>query len=1019
MPRSTRIIRQRYVRQRRSGKTGRQVIRGLLIALIFAMALFVFIFVTVLGTAAAVFDNLTQELPDFSQIEKLGQDIDTTFETTRSYAWGRDQDQSSEPELELIYEVIDPLGGDREWKSLDQIPLSLINATIAIEDKSFWTNQGFDVEGIGRAFYEYVVLGGQIQGGSSITQQLVKNSLISEERRIVGEDIGLDDYRRKAEELLLAQRVSQVYSKDQILEWYLNTNFYGNLAYGVEAAARVYFDKPASSLTLAETTMLAAIPQSPALNPIDNPEEAKARQELVLDAMLRDGYISRDAMIAAKFEPIDVSSSIGDRFDIVAPHFALYVRQKLEKMFGPEMVLRGGLKVYTSLDLEMQQQAECLARVHVERLSGETSMELGADEIASCPAAAFLSPLRPNDVGKDHQVNNAAVVALDPKTGEIKAMAGSLDYWDQSIDGSFNVAVDGLRQPGSAFKPFTYLTSLSQGYTAASMVLDVETDFGTAAGGSVYVPQNYDRTFHGPMRLRQALTNSYNVPAVQVMSWVGVDKVIRTAHSMGITSLDQGPNSYGLPLTLGGGEVSLLDMVYAFSVMDNMGVMIGESIPDSESRMGFRSLDPVAILRVEDKDGNVLYQYDQPKRREILTPQLAFLMNDILSDRSGRCAAFGCPNALELAENRPAAVKTGTTNEFRDAWTVGYTPQLVTGVWIGNSDNSSMDNVPGSKGAAPIWQAFMNWAHQESAIEVWQRPQAITRMTVCETSGLLPTSYCPTVDEYFIVGTEPTVYDNLYQEFKINRETGRLATIATPPELIESKIYLAYPEKAADWVREQGIEQPPSDYDTISTPSDTSGAAAILSPQPFDFVKDLVEITGNAGGDNFRFYRLAFFEGLTPTQMESIAEEVNVTRSNETLAVWDVSQLDGLYTLLLTVVRRDGTFDEVSLPVTIDNVPPTADIVFPIPDQNVFTDDEWIIVQAQVDDDTSVNRVEFFADQAEVPFAISTVPPFTEKWSIPGPGCHIFRVIAYDAAGNSAESQPVRACAIDRGQDTG
>jgi len=520
------------------------------------------------------------------------------------------------------------------------------------------------------------------------------------------------------------------------------------------------------------------------------------------------------------------------------------------------------------------------------------------------------------------------------------------------------------------------------------------------------------------MRLRQALSNSYNVPAVQVMSWVGVDKVIRTAHSMGITSLDKGPNSYGLPLTLGGGEVSLLDMAYAFSVMDNMGVMIGESIPESESRMGFRSLDPVAILRVEDKDGNVLYQYDQPKRREILTPQLAFLMNDILSDRNGRCAAFGCPNALELAENRPAAAKTGTTNEFRDAWTVGYTPQLVTGVWVGNSDNSTMDNVPGSKGAAPIWQAFMNWAHQESEIEVWQRPQAITRMTVCETSGLLPTSYCPTVDEYFIVGTEPTVYDNLYQEFKINRETGRLATVATPPELIESKIYLAYPEKAADWVREQGIELPPSDYDTISTPSDTSGAAAILSPQPFDFVQDLVEITGNAGGDNFRFYRLAFFEGLTPTHLESIVEEVNVTRSNETLAVWDVSQLDGLYTLLLTVVRRDGTFDEVSLPVTIDNVAPTADVVFPIPDQSVFTDDEWIIVQAKVDDDTSVDRVEFFADQAEVPFAISTVPPFTEKWSIPGQGCHQFRVIAYDAAGNSAESQPVRACAIDRGQDT-
>jgi membrane carboxypeptidase/penicillin-binding protein len=860
--------------------------------------------------------------------------------------------------------------------------------------------------------------GGEIQGGSSITQQLVKNSLIPEEQRSVGDKIGLDDYRRKADELLLAQRVAQVYTKDQILEWYLNTNFYGNLAYGVEAAARVYFDKPAAQLTVAESAMLAVIPQSPALNPIDNPEEAKARQELVLDAMFREGYISSEELTAAKFTPIKVSSSIGDRFDIVAPHFSVYVRKQLEGMFGPEKVLRGGLRVYTSLDLEMQRQAECLARVQVRRLSGDEGPELAADERLSCPAVEYLAPLRPSDEGLDLQVNNAAVVALDPQTGELKAMVGSLDYWNEEIDGSFNVAVDGLRQPGSSFKPFTYLTALSQGYTAASMVLDVESDFGPAARTSAYVPQNYDRKFHGPMRLRKALTNSYNIPAVQVMSWVGVDKVIRTAHSMGITSLDKGPNSYGLPLTLGGGEVSLIDMVYAFSVMDNMGVMIGQPVPEDERRLGFRTLDPVAILRVEDKDGNVIYEYSQPERREILTPQLAFIMNDMLSDRLGRCAAFGCPNALELAEGRPAAAKTGTTNEFRDAWTVGYTPQLVAGVWLGNSDNSRMKNLPGSKGAAPIWQAFMNWALKDRASEAWPRPIGIREMTVCDTSGLLPTPYCPTIEEYFISGTEPTIYDNVYQEFKTNRETGRLATVNTPPELIDSKIYLVYPEKAADWVRENGIEQPPSEYDTINTPEGSSGAAAITSPKSFDFINGLVEITGNAGGDDFRYYRLAYFEGLTPNQLETIADQVRVTRNNEMLAVWDTSELNGLYTLLLTVVRRDGSFDEVTLPVTVDNKPPSADIVFPIDDQIVFLEDEWIIIQAQVEDDISISSVDFFADGAEVPFAISTVPPFTEKWVILGEGCNLFRVVAHDAAGNNTESSPVKACVVDRDSGT-
>ena len=1014
MPTSARIIRKRYIRNRRAGRTGRIIFRGTIVFLLLAAIGLGLFFISAVGATAAAFEYFTQDLPDFSQIERLGQDIDTTFETTKIFAWSGDSEQEAEGKLELIYDVIDPLGGDREWITLNQVPLSLINATVASEDKTFWTNQGFDIEGIGRAFYEYFLQGGEVQGGSSITQQLVKNTLIPEEQRTVGEEIGLDDYRRKADELILAQRVAQVYTKDQILEWYLNTNFYGNLAYGVEAAARAYYNKPAAQLTVAESAMLAAIPQSPALNPIDNPKEAKARQELILDAMFREGYISSEELISAKFEPVEISSSIGDRFDIVAPHFAIYVRKQLEEMFGPEKVLRGGLRVYTTLDLDMQRQAECLAQAQVSRLSGEEGVVMAADEIASCPALEYLAPLRTADVGVDHQVNNAAVVALDPRTGEVKAMVGSLDYWNEEIDGSFNVAVDGLRQPGSSFKPFTYLTALSQGYTAATMVLDVESDFGPAAGTSAYVPQNYDRRFRGPMRLRRALTNSYNVPAVQVMSWVGVDKVIRTAHSMGITSLDKGSKSYGLPLTLGGGEVRLIDMAYAFAVIDNMGVMIGQPVPAEEQRLGFRNLDPVVILRVEDKDGNVIYEYDQPERREILTPQLAFIMNDVLSDRSGRCAGFGCPNALELAGGRPAVAKTGTTNDFKDAWTVGYTPELVTGVWLGNSDNSPMKNLPGSKGAAPIWQAFMNWALEDLPAEAWPQPPGITEMTVCETSGLLPTPYCPTIKEYFIVGTAPTLYDNVYQEFRINRETGRLATVNTPPELVDSKIYMVYPEKAADWVRENEIEQPPSEYDTIDTPEGSSGSATITSPKSFDFVNGLVEVTGNAGGDNFQYYRLASYEGLTPSLLETIVDQVSLTRNNETLALWDTSELNGLYTLLLTVVRGDGSFDEVTLPITVDNKPPSAEIVFPIPDQIVFSDDEWIIIQAQVEDDISISSVDFFADGAEVPFAISTVPPFTEKWIIIGEGCRRFRVVAHDAAGNSTESSPVRACVVER-----
>lgn len=1014
MAKTTRVMTWRRRRDKRSGRTLRLLLRIALIAIFIGL---VVIFTFVLGgvtSVGAVYGYFTRDLPDFTEIELLGQDVNTTFETTKIYAW--DRGPNGEPELALIYEVIDPLGGDRQWLELDTIPQNVLDATVAIEDKSFWNNQGFDVQGIGRAFYEYVVLGGQVQGGSSITQQLVKNNLIEEERRIVGAEVEVDDYQRKIEELLLAQRLSQTYTKEQILEWYLNSNFYGNLAYGIEAAARVYFNKPAAQLTLPEAAMLAAIPQSPALNPIDNPEAAKVRQELVLDAMFREGFIDRDTLVTARYTPMEVAPGIEDRFDIIAPHFALYVRQELEERFGPEMVLRGGLTVYTSLDLEMQRQAECVARAQVARLSGATEADLPADELAGCATLDYLRPLPAGDVGRDHLVNNASMVALDPNTGEIKVMVGSLDYWNESIDGSFNVAVDGLRQPGSSFKPFTYLTALSQGYTAASMVLDVETDFGTPFNGIAYIPQNYDRQFHGPMRLRAALGNSYNVPAVEVMSWVGVDNVIRTAHSLGITSLDGGPNSYGLSLTLGGGEVKLLDMVYAFSVMDNMGVMIGQPRPEENQRLGYRTIDPVSILRVEDRNGEVIYEYNEPQRREILTPQLAFIMNDMLSDENARCAGFGCPNALELPDNRPAAVKTGTTNDYRDAWTVGYTPQLVTGVWVGNTDNTPMEDVPGSKGAAPIWQAFMTWATQDEPVLGWDRPRAIIEKAVCDLSGLLPNGLCPTVTEYFVDGTDPTVFDNIYQEFQINRETGRLATIYTPPGLIETVVYRIYPERAADWVRENEIEQPPTEYDTITGPAQRAGDVTILSPAPFDYVSGLVAIQGSTGVEEFDHYRLAYFEGLTPTTLQIIADDVRAEREEAFLGEWDVSNLNGLYTLLLTVVRENGTFEEVSIPVTVDNRPPEVEILFPLPGQTIFTDEEWVIIQALAEDDISIDRVEFYVDNAGVPFSVSTVPPFSEKWTIPGPGCHTFRVVAVDAAGNETTSNSVNVCLVERGE---
>ena len=969
-----------------------------------------------LGGASAVigaYAYFTRDLPEPEAIEAA----DENFETTKIY------DRTGQ---HLLYEVIDPTGGDRTWVPLDQIPDTLICATVASEDRSFWENPGFNPRGIARAFWANI-RGQQIQGGSSITQQLIKNVVIEKERRYISaEGPSWKDYERKITEILLAYRITQKYSKEQILEWYLNTNFYGNLAYGIEAASRVYFGKSASELTLSEAATLAAIPQFPKMNPFDDPEAARKRQGLVLDAMVRQGCITREQAVAAKYEPWHLATLV-ERFDIQAPHFSIYVRKQLEEMFGPEMVYRGGLRVYTTLDLDLQEQAECVARAQIRRLSGEDDEAVVQEAIANgCKAAQFLPPLYAAGVGRDHHVSNAAVVAIRPGTGEILAMVGSLDYWNQEIDGHFNVAVDGLRQPGSSFKPFTYVTLLAQGDNVAHMFLDVRKAF-QQPNGVPYVPENYDRKYHGPQRMRLALARSYNIPAVEALSLAGVDNVIRTAHKMGITTLDKGLDYYGLSLTLGGGEVHLIDMVYAFSVFANGGRMYGAPVPEDQRRPGYRELNPVAILRVEDRNGNVLYEYDQPESVDILSPQLAYLMNSMLSDKQARWAAMGRPNALELSNDRPAAAKTGTTNDFRDAWTIGYTPQLAVGVWVGNSDNSEMKNLPGSRGAAPIWHAVMDYALQDEEPIPFPRPDGLIEMPICSLSGKLPGPYCPTVNELFIPGTEPTEQCDIHQVFLVNRETGKLCTVYTPPELCEERVYEVYPPEAADWIaslpEDRRPPTPPTEYDTIYGPTRNDADVAIIYPTPYSYIRGTVPITGNAKGGDFNFYRVLFGQGLNPTEWIQIGPDHGNQVDHNILEFWHTAGLDGLYSLRLSVVDHSSALRETTIQVTVDNISPTVQLTHPYDGDTYEAGyDEWVNVNAEVDD-YSIARVEFYEYPGPKssepppglqPFSVRNVAPFNVNWPLGSVGVHTFYVVVVDEAGNSVTSERVTVQVVPR-----
>lgn len=1005
---TARLARQRRRRRRDQGLTAPRLLRW---AIAGAVVLTVLLVVLTAGTAAAfvaIYAHYARQLPPAERITAAEEEA---FLTSVFY------DRSGSA---VLYEVIDPTGGDRRWLSVGQIPQYFLDATVAIEDTSFYANPGFDLRGMARALWSNLT-GGQLQGGSTITQQLVRNVLLDEaERRAIS-------YDRKVKEVILATEISRLYSKAQILEWYVNTNFYGGWAYGIEAAAQQYFSKPARDLTLAEAAMLAAIPQYPLQNPIDNPQAAKLRQEIVLQTMVVQSYISQEQADAAIQEPLIVRP-FAERYGIVAPHFSTYARAEAETILndlgldGARLVTRGGLRVYTTLDLDLQLQAECAARAQVTRLDGnDPTATPNTSAGTPCTAAAYLPPLPAEMSGVEREVTNAAAVVLRAETGEILAMVGSVDFWNEGIQGSYNTAL-AQRQPGSAFKPVVYTAAFLQGalpgypngITAATMTYDVPIEFDN--GGRPYTPVNIDRQYHGPVSVRAALANSYNVPPVQLVNLIGLGPVIRTAHRLGINSLNQA-DGYGLALALGSGEVSLLDLTYAFSVFNNGGMMVGMPVHKDQSIPGFRTLNPVAVLRIEDADGRVLWQYGEEthtyQRRLILEPALAYIMTDILADSAARAPAFGRGAPLELS--RPAAVKTGTTNDNRDSWTVGYTPQIVTGVWVGNNNNHGMTDVTGTTGAAPIWYAIMEYLHARDALppREWERPPTVVERVVCEVSGLLPTRYCPQTRELFYVDpqrgidTQPTQADTYWNNYRVNVCTGLLANASSPAGCVEDVVYFDYPQETRAWARETGQRFPPTEYDPVDTASPSS-PVAIVSPPFLARVAGVVEVRGNVSDDGFAYFRLDYGAGPQPDVWLQIGEEQTTPGRDIALGTWDTTGLsDGaVYTLRLTMVRADNSLERAYVSVTVDNQPPQVALIEPAPESHyTMGDDLYVPLRAEPDDNVQMAYVEFYRDGELI--ATSEEWPYTVRWMLGEPGEHTFWAVAYDAADNRAESERV------------
>ena len=767
---------------------------------IFKKALSLFFWLGFLGiiTVSAIFVYFSRELPNPDRLNKI-----TFSQSTRIY------DRNGI----LLYEIYGNKGKATYVKS-DQISDYLKKATVATEDAQFYSHFGINFRGVARAIYYDLVKHRIVQGGSTITQQFVKNYYLSPKRTL----------SRKIKEAILAVELEMKYSKDKILTMYLNQISYGSNTQGIEAASEMFFGKHAQNLSLAESAILAALPKAPTYySPYGSHFQAlKKRQEYILDRMAKLGFITTKQAEKAKKEKIKFKKPTQK---IKAPHFVMYIREYLEKKYGLNYLEHSGLRVYTTLDWPLQKVAEKVLAQGIKR-------------------------------DRRYNAHNGALVAIDPKTGQILAMVGSKNYFGQAepkncqsgkncyFEPNMNVAIS-PRQPGSSFKPIVYAKALSKGYTPKTVLYDVLTDFSVGYQKS-YVPTDYDLKTRGPVTIRQALAWSLNIPAVKVLYLAGKDQVINLAHQMGITTL-QNPRRLGLALVLGGGEVKLLDEVGAYSVFPQEGIK-----------------HPIAsILKIVNSSGRILEQWqDQPKR--VLSQQVARQINSILSDEKTRAKIFGSHSALWL-KDRPAAAKTGTTNNHRDAWTVGYTPSLVAGVWVGNNDNRPMNRYgAGSFAAAPIWHKFM-----EEAYKIKEMNSSTTNQINPDYTFTLPKkpeSFTPPEN----ITTGKAVLDGKpYGEIKvkIDRISGKLATKFTPPDLVVEKSFrqihcLLYwinkdnpqgpkPEHPEDdpqfwnWERpvlawasgrsgfENYNQQPPTESDDLHLPQNRP-RIEIISPKPKD-----------------------------------------------------------------------------------------------------------------------------------------------------------------------------------------
>ncbi len=854
-------------------KTGGCLLRGMIVLV------FIVVAVGLVLVAAGIYEyySIAAGLPSVTDLQQRA----SQFETTRILDRNGD----------VLYEILDPQAGRRTYIPLSQISPTLVAATIATEDKDFYTHGGFDPLAIVRAFWQNLKSGETVSGASTITQQLARALLLTPEQR------SQQTYLRKVREAILATEIERRYSKDEILELYLNEIYYGNLAYGVEAAAETYFNTSASQLTVGQAAFLAGLPQAPSVYDIySNRDATMARFQTVVMAMLTVStqyqciYVSNasqkvcvDGSVAANaIQEIQNQTFSPPTENMRYPHWVEYIRGLLESRYDPQTIYRSGFNVYTTLDPAMQDSAQQIVTNQVNALANK-------------------------------HVTDGALVAIKPSTGEILAMVGSPDFYNDANAGQINMAVSPTRQPGSSIKPFTYLAAFEKGWTPATLIWDVPSEFPPSGlpndPNPKYVPTDFDLKYRGPVTVRTAIANSLNIPAVKTLNFVGVygdTGLIAMAKRLGITSLTR--NDYGLSLTLGGGEVSLLEMTGGYAVIANSGIKI----------------PPVAILKIVDFKGDVVYQYKPPAGEQVLRPEHTFLMSSIMSDTQARIPTYGTNSVLNLPFQ--VAVKTGTSNDSRDNWTIGFTPDLAVGVWVGNADYTPMLNTTGVTGAGPIWAQFMTYAINYLTggnPTPFSMPAGIVQRTICTVSGTQPSKYCPSQrQEYFAADQLPLPpEDDLWKDVQYDTWTGLLASPDCTNDYIDDRLAINVTEQWArawisqnkngqQWARDMGFKDNFLVPDRACTASDPRPQLQIVGLQDGQTITASsldISIVANATS-GFHSWRLDWSSSQNPGNFTSLTPDMTtpVTTPSD-VYTWDLTGMPDGQILLRLYMKGDGT----------------------------------------------------------------------------------------------------------------